>query len=56
MINLRTDGLAIGRLLAARGACIGIVIIKRISISELDEANSIPFEEKYDCKQIPDIS
>ena len=37
-------------------ACIGIALIKRISISELDEANSFSLKEKYDCKQIPDIS
>ena len=56
MINLHPDGLAIGSLLGAHCACIGIVLIKRISISELDEANSFPLKEKYDCKQISDIS
>ena len=56
MINLNPDGLAIGSLLAPHAACIGIVLIKRISISELDEANFFSLKEKYDCKQIPDIS
>ena len=55
MINLHPDGLAIGSLLVAHAACIGIALIKRNNISELDEASSMALKEKYDCKQIPDI-